>query len=64
MSEVPLYALRSSVLGSYHVIRKEAGFFCRTSSSVRLWWELEEPKEPKGGQLSKLAATLTGLPRP
>ena len=22
---------------SYHVIRKEAGLFCRTSSSVRLW---------------------------
>ena len=42
------FLLRSSVLGGYHVIRKEAGPFCRTSSSVRLWWELEEPKGPKG----------------
>ena len=42
------FLLRSSVLRSYHVIRKEAGLFCRTSSSVRLWWELEEPKGPKG----------------
>ena len=37
-----------SAMGSYHVIRKEAGLFCRTSSSVRLCWELEEPKGPKG----------------
>ena len=41
------FLLRSSVLGGYHVIRKEAGPFCRTSSSVRLWWEPEEPKGPK-----------------
>ena len=33
-------------MGSYHVIPKEAGLFCRTSSSVRLWWELEGPKGP------------------
>ena len=32
------------------MIRKEAGLFCRTSSSVRLWWELEESKGPKGDQ--------------
>jgi hypothetical protein len=37
-----------SVLGGYHVIRKEAEPFCRTSSSVRLWWEFKEPKGPKG----------------
>ena len=30
------------------VIRKEAGPFCRTSSSVHLWWELEESTGPKG----------------
>ena len=37
-----------SVLESYHVIRKEAGLFCRISSSVRLWWEFKEPTGPKG----------------
>ena len=31
-----------------HVIRKEAGPFCRTSSSVRLWGEFREPKGPNG----------------
>ena len=30
------------------VIRKEACPFYRTSSGVRLCWELEEPKGPKG----------------
>ena len=30
------------------VIRKEAWPFYRTSSGVRLCWELEEPKGPKG----------------
>ena len=30
------------------VIRKEAWSFYRTSSGVRLCWELEEPKGPKG----------------
>ena len=30
-----------------YVIRKEAWSFYRTSSSVRLCWELEEPKGPK-----------------
>jgi len=25
-----------------------AGLFCRTSSSVRLWWEFKEPKGLKG----------------
>ena len=33
------------------MIRKEAWLFCRTSSSVRLYWELEEPKGPKGVNL-------------
>ena len=30
------------------MIRKEAWPFYRTSSGVRLCWELEEPKGPKG----------------
>ena len=34
--------------GGLDVIRKEAWPFYRTSSGVRLWWELEEPKGPKG----------------
>ena len=41
-------SFRWAVQGGLDVIRKEAGLFCRTSSSVRLWWELEEPKGPKG----------------
>ena len=41
------FLLRSSVLGGYHVIRKEAGLFYRTSSSVRLWWESKESKGPQ-----------------
>ena len=36
--------------GLNDVIRKEAWLFCRTSSGVRLCWELEEPKGPKGGE--------------
>ena len=35
------------ILGGYHVIRKEAELSYRTSSSVRLWWEFEEPEGPK-----------------
>jgi hypothetical protein len=34
--------------GRLDEIRKEAWLFCRTSSSVRLYWELEEPKGPQG----------------
>ena len=34
--------------GGLDVIRKEAQPFYRTSSGVRLWWELEEPKGPRG----------------
>ena len=34
--------------GGLNVIRKEAWLSCRTSSGVRLCWELEQPKEPKG----------------
>ena len=37
------------------MIRKEAWPFYRTSSGVRLCWELEEPKGPKGP-----ASTLGG----
>jgi len=39
---------QSSVQGGFDVIRKEAWPFYRTSSGVRLCWELEEPKGPKG----------------
>ena len=39
--------LRSSVQGGPDVIRKEAWPY-RTISGVRLCWELEESKEPKG----------------
>jgi hypothetical protein len=35
------------------VIRKEAWPFYRTISGVRLYWELEEPKEPKGSAAGK-----------
>ena len=31
-----------------NVIRKEAWLFCRSSSGVRLCWELEEPSGEKG----------------
>ena len=34
--------------GGLDVIRKEAWPFYRTCSGVRLYWELEEPKGPKG----------------
>ena len=34
--------------GGPDVIRKEAWSFYRTISGVRLCWELEEPKGPKG----------------
>ena len=37
-----------SFTGGLDVIRKEAWPFYRTISSVRLCWELEEPKGPKG----------------
>ena len=36
------------VFGGPDVIRKEAWSFYRTISGVRLCWELEEPKGPKG----------------
>jgi len=38
------------------VIRKEAGPFYRTSSGVRLCWELEEPHGPKGGREGRRGA--------
>ena len=40
--------------GAPDVIRKEAWPFYRTSSGVRLCWELEEPKGPKGRALLDL----------
>jgi len=44
---------RSSAPGGLNVIRKEAWLFCRTSSGVRLCWELEEPKGPKGPKAAR-----------
>ena len=38
----------------HDVIRKEAWPFYRTSSGVRLCWELEEPKGPKGSTETEL----------
>ena len=40
-------------------IRKEAWPFYRTSSGVRLCWELEEPKGPKG--MGRMAAVLASI---
>ena len=53
------------------MIRKEAWTFYRTSSGVRLCWELEEPKGPKGHACPKpgvvaapaLRAALRAVPR-
>ena len=42
---------RSIYTGGLDVIRKEAGPFYRTSSGVRLCWELGEPEEPKGSNI-------------
>ena len=42
---------RSSAPWGLNVVPKEAWLFCRTSSGVRLCWELEEPKGPKGSGL-------------
>ena len=53
------FLLRSSLLGGYHVIRNEAGPFCRASSSVRLRWELEEPKGPKGSPSRRSTRTTS-----
>ena len=38
----------SADTGGLDVIRKETWPFYRTSSGVRLCWELEQPKGPKG----------------
>ena len=46
-------------IGGLDVIRKEAWPVYRTSSGVRLCWELEEPKGPKG--LTALASMLVRL---
>ena len=40
--------LTGGPLESGFCARKEAWSFYRTGSGVRLCWELEEPKEPKG----------------
>ena len=47
-----LLAGSASILctGGLHVIRKEAWPLYRTISCVRLCWELEEPKGPKGSK--------------
>ena len=45
------------------VIRKEAWLFCRTTSGVRLCWELEEPRGPEGSHTweGRMAASLLML---
>ena len=44
-------------------MQKEAGRFCRTSFSVRLCWELEEPKRPQGlGRLIIFTPKVDGFP--
>jgi hypothetical protein len=45
------------------VIRKEAWSFYRTISGVRLCWELEEPKGPKGRALSQVKLVWQTQPR-
>ena len=46
-AEVSSFLGGSCHSGKLDMIRKEAGLLCRTSSSVRLCWELEEPKGPR-----------------
>ena len=46
--DYPSAGCRDTLYRGYDVIRKEAWSFYRTSSGVRLRWELEEPEEPKG----------------
>ena len=48
-------------LGLRGVIRKEAWPFCRTISVVRLCWELEEPKGPKGHTLHRVSDPLLAI---
>ena len=40
----PLY------VGGFHVIREEAGLYCKTSCGVRLWWQIKEPNGPRNRQ--------------
>ena len=44
-----------SVQVGLDVIRKEACSFYRTISGVRLCWDLEEPKGPKGPKRARLS---------
>ena len=46
--EIPKCSAAILCTGGADVIRKEAWSFYRTSSGVRLCWELEEPKGPEG----------------
>ena len=52
--------------GGLDVIRKEAWPLCRTSSGVRLCWELEEPKGPKVDvpSLRYTSVNIRAKPRP
>ena len=43
-----LRSMLADITGGADVIRKEAWPFYRTISGVRLCWELENPKGPKG----------------
>jgi len=58
LADVPVRA------GGPDVIRKEAWSFYRTSSGVRLCWELEEPKGPKGDRPPCAACACQKFPPP
>ena len=47
--------------GTHDVIRKEAWLFCRTSSGVRLCWELEEPTGPQGRYPTRVLSRELGF---
>ena len=49
--------------GALDVIRKEAWPFYRTSSGVRLCWELEEPKGPNGMERKMERGMARGMER-
>ena len=52
-----------SAAGKLDVIQKGAWPFYRTISGVRLYWELEEPKGPKGQDVSAVVAWSVLAPR-
>ena len=49
--------------GGLDVIRKDAWSFYRTISGVRLCWELEEPKGPKGRMCHIRSTAIVASPK-